>query len=119
MATPISPAGSTSKAPILPALDPEPACTTTLQGLSPRLFVGNDQRPQPRQQLHGYVSSEARDGWYRFAAAHGVNVTAMLEVIGLTLADHAEAEAKLPAWLRPAVAEARAIASSRSSRHRE
>ncbi|MDQ3576192.1 MAG: hypothetical protein M3443_01010 [Actinomycetota bacterium] len=81
--------------------------------------MGDDDRPQPRQQLHGYVSTAARDGWYAFAASHGVNVTALLEAIGLTLAEQAEAETRLPPWLRHAVSEARAIASSRSSRQRE
>lgn len=78
--------------------------------------MGEDERPQPRQQLHGYVSMEARDGWYRFAAAHGVNVTALMEAIGLILAQQTTAEPQLPPWLRGAVSEARAIASSRSSR---
>lgn len=81
--------------------------------------MGDDERPQPRQQLHGYISSQAREGWYQFAAAHGVNVTALLEVIGLTLAEHVGGEGKLPTWLRPVVTEARAVASSRSSRHRD
>ena len=78
--------------------------------------MGDDQRPQPRQQLHGYVSSEAREGWYRFADAHAVNITALLEAIGLSLAEQVGSEGRLPVWLRQAVSEARAIASSRSSR---
>lgn len=72
---------------------------------------------QPRQQLHGYISSEARDGWYRFAEAHQTNVTALLEATGLLLGQHADSE-QLPPWLRQVVSEARLVASSRSSRRR-
>ena len=82
-------------------------------------FVGQDERPQPRQQLHGYVSTPARDGWYKFASAQGVNVTALLEALGLVLAEQTAEEAKLPIWLRHVVRDARAIASGRSSRQRE
>jgi hypothetical protein len=81
--------------------------------------VGEDERPQPRQQLHGYVSTQARDGWYHFAAAQGINVTALMEAIGLMLSEHADTDARLPLWLRRTVNEARAIASSRSSRRQE
>lgn len=81
--------------------------------------MGQDERPQPRQQLHGYISTPARDGWYQFAAAQGVNVTALLEALGLVLAEQAGPEARLPLWLRHVVRDAQAVASSRSSRHRE
>lgn len=81
--------------------------------------MGDQERPQPRQQMHGYVSTEARDGWYRFAAEQGLNVTALMEAIGLILAEQAKPETRLPPWLRHVLAEARAIASSRSSRRRE
>ena len=58
--------------------------------------MGQDERPQPRQQLHGYISTPARDGWYQFASAQGVNVTALLEALGLVLAEQAGPEAKVP-----------------------
>ena len=55
----------------------------------------------PRQQLHGYVSAEARDGWYRFAGAHDTNVTALLEAVGIWLGQAADIEPKrLPSALR-------------------
>ena len=77
-------------------------------------------RPQPRRQIHGYVSTEARDGWYEFAAAHGTNVTALLESCGALLGREAAKPAKqLPTLLRQLLTEAQLIASSRSSRRRE
>ena len=73
----------------------------------------------PRQQLHGYVSTEARDGWYDFAESHGTNVTALLEATGLMLAKHARREQRrLPPWLKELLAKAHLVASSRSSRRR-
>lgn len=51
---------------------------------------------------------------------HGVNVTALMEALGSTLAEHAlTPEAKLPPTLKGAVSQARTIASSRSSRRRD
>jgi hypothetical protein len=77
-------------------------------------------RPQPRRQLHGYVSTEARDGWYSFAAAHGTNVTALLEACGELLGRETSKSAReLSPVLRQLVSEAQLIASSRSSRRRE
>jgi hypothetical protein len=52
---------------------------------------------QPRRQLHGYVSAQARDGWYAFAEAHGTNVTALLEALGIELGK----AAKKPPAQRP------------------
>lgn len=73
----------------------------------------------PRQQLHGYVSTEARDGWYDFAERHGTNVTALLEATGVMLGKHAKRESRrLPAWLQDLLVDARWVASSRSSRRR-
>lgn len=78
-----------------------------------------DSDHTPRQQLHGYVSTEARDGWYDFAEQHGTNVTALLEATGLLLGKNAERDRRrLPAWLRELLAQAQEIASSRSSRQR-
>lgn len=39
-----------------------------------------------RKPLGGYLSPEAYDGWHTFAKLHGVTVTALLEVLGLYLA---------------------------------
>jgi hypothetical protein len=76
-------------------------------------------RPQPRRQLHGYVSTEARDGWYAFAAAHGTNVTALLDACGELLGrEAAKSIRELSPLLRQLVSEAQLIASSRSSRRR-
>jgi hypothetical protein len=73
----------------------------------------------PRRQVHGYVSTEARDGWYDFAEQQGTNVTALLEATGLLLGEHVKRGTRqLPAWLRKLVAQARRVASSRSSRQR-
>ena len=72
-----------------------------------------------RSQIHGYLSEEARAGWYRFAERHGTNVSALLEALGLAL--HANSGGKkkaLPPLLKEVVGEAQAIASSRSSRGR-
>ena len=67
----------------------------------------------PRQQLHGYISTEARAGWYRFAEQHDTNVSALLEAVGLLLAEHVD---KPPTLLQRIIRDARLIASSRSSR---
>ena len=77
------------------------------------------ETPAPRRQLHGYVSTEARDGWYSFAEAQGVNVTALMEALGSVFAEHAKTPStKLPPLLKSAVSEARTIASGRSTRRR-
>lgn len=65
------------------------------------------------------MSTEARDGWYRFAEAHDTNVTALLEALGV----HLGAAAPLPVAdlgddLQQVVAEAKAVAGRRSSRRR-
>ena len=71
---------------------------------------------QPRRQLHGYLSTEAWNGWYGFAERYGVNVTALLEAIGVKLARLNVPENRLPTWIRQIVRDARVVASSRSSR---
>ena len=68
--------------------------------------------------MHAYVSTAARDGWYAFSARHDVNVTALLEALGLALAEQTSTQQQLPPLLRRAVSEAREIASARSSRAR-
>ncbi len=63
-----------------------------------------------------YVSTEARDGWYEFAEHYGVNVTSLVEAMGVRLGQASGPEGKLPVWLRDLVRDARSVASSRSSR---
>ena len=78
-----------------------------------------DEPAAPRHQLHGYVSKEARDGWYEFSGKHGTNVTALLEAVGELLGtERSKDPGKLPTWLRQVVNRSRVIASSRSSRRR-
>jgi hypothetical protein len=73
----------------------------------------------PRRQLHGYVSDPARDGWYDFSAAHGTNVTALMEATGILLANYSKKRTEaLPAWLRQLLKESKSVASARSSRRR-
>lgn len=73
----------------------------------------------PRRQLHGYVSTPARDGWYDFAEQQGTSVTALLEAAGLLFREQTnDTTHPLPAWMRTLSAQARSIASSRSSRTR-
>jgi hypothetical protein len=79
----------------------------------------NGNEDSPGQQLHGYVSSEARDGWYQFSDRHGTNVTALLEAVGVLLAQHSRDERRaLPPWLRRVLVDAQEVASSRSTRRR-
>lgn len=77
--------------------------------------MGDDR---PARQLHGYVSVEARDGWYRFAEAHHTNVTALLEAVGRMLGGMAGSES-LPPAIRQVVKEAQLVAGARSSRKRQ
>lgn len=79
-----------------------------------------EETPLPRRQLHGYVSTEDRDGWYDFAKTHGTNVTALMEAFGAVLAQHTETkEERLPPLLKDSLNTSRRIASGRSSRRRE
>jgi hypothetical protein len=73
----------------------------------------------PRRQLHGYVSNEARDGWYRFAEANDTNVTALLEAFGLQLGELATGKTSAPPVIRHVVAKARRVAGRRSTRRRD
>lgn len=61
--------------------------------------------------LHASVSDEARDGWQQFAAAHGVSVTALIEAIGIRLADM-----EPPGDWSAIIEEARAIDAERRRR---
>jgi hypothetical protein len=74
-----------------------------------------EERPPARRQLHGYVSAEARSGWYEFAESQNTNVTALLEAVGLRLAQHS-GSGRLPPWLNQIVKDAQVVASARSGR---
>lgn len=69
-----------------------------------------------KSALNVSISTDAHDGWRDFAAIHGANVTALVEAIGLTLADLEGPEPSLPPLLRSAVQRARRIAADRGSR---
>jgi hypothetical protein len=47
----------------------------------------NKSKSTPRRALHAFVSSDAHDGWHDYAGAHGVSTSALLEVIGKSLAE--------------------------------
>lgn len=68
--------------------------------------------------MHGYVSDEARDGWYAFARNNDTNVSALLEAFGGYLAELASKK-RLPANVDDVVSKAQRIAARRSSRERE
>ncbi len=84
------------------------ACRSVVSGEVP------DDDPQPRYQLHGYVSAQARDGWYKFCDRQGINATALLEAVGIFLAG----VETTPPEFEGIVREAQRIASRRSSRRR-
>ena len=65
------------------------------------------------------ISDEAHDGWRNFAAIHGANVTALVEAIGLAMAEFTDQdEEQLPDLARETVQQARRIAAQRSARRR-
>jgi hypothetical protein len=68
--------------------------------------------------MHVAISEEAHDGWRHFCAVYGTNTTAMIEAIGLTLADLEGPESRLPPLLRTTLHESRRIAAERASRKR-
>jgi hypothetical protein len=70
--------------------------------------------------MHVVVTEEAHDGWRHFCALYGTNTTAMIEAIGLTLAELEGPEGRLPPLLRATLVESRRIAAERASRrHRD
>lgn len=74
----------------------------------------NEER---RRQVHAWVSEDALAGWHAFARAHHSNVAALLEALGVKLAELAdEPPPKLPALLRDVVAESLRVAGKRSGR---
>ncbi len=46
----------------------------------------NRDNPDTREILSAKISSESATGWREFCYAHGITLTAMLEVAGLDLA---------------------------------
>lgn len=70
---------------------------------------------EPKRQIHAFVSPQAREGWLRFAEEHGTNVTALIEAVGLWLGESAAAPPKVA---RDLLAQAQAVASTRSTRRR-
>ena len=68
--------------------------------------------------MNAPVSAKALDGWHNFAAVHGVTTAALIEAMGLRLAEMATPE-RLPDFLRASVTEARTIAAKRRSRSRQ
>lgn len=57
-----------------------------------------------RRAIHAYVSDVAYDAWQDFASANGVSVTALIETVGLQLAEEPE-EAQDPGrkgWIKAA-----------------
>jgi hypothetical protein len=68
--------------------------------------------------MHVVITDEAHDGWRHFCALYGTNTTAMVEAIGLMLADLEGPEGRLPSWLRATLADSRRIAAQRASRKR-
>ena len=71
-----------------------------------------------RSSLNVVISDGAHEGWRTFAAIHGANVTALVEAIGLAMAELDDPEDKLPPLLRATVQDARRIAAKRSARRR-
>ncbi len=75
------------------------------------------EEEERRRQVHAWVSEDALAGWHGFARAHQTNVAALLEALGIKLADLAsETPAKIPTFLRDAVAESLRVAGKRSGR---
>lgn len=73
--------------------------------------------PRRGRALNVSVSDEASDAWHAFAAAHGVTVTAICEVLGHRVAALADRPAgRLPPFWRQVVAEARTVAAQRRER---
>jgi hypothetical protein len=66
--------------------------------------------------MHVVISEESHDGWRHFCAVYGTNTTAMVEAIGLALADLEGPEGRLPPLLRATLVESRRIAAERASR---
>ena len=68
--------------------------------------------------MHVVITEEAHDGWRHFCAMYGTNITAMIEAIGLTMAQLDAPESRLPPMLRATLHESRRIAAERASRRR-
>ena len=67
--------------------------------------------------MHAWVSEDALAGWHAFARSHHTNVAALLEALGIKVAELADdPSTKLPTFLREAVAESLRVAGKRSGR---
>ena len=93
------------------------------QQLDPTVGYVTDSRSgdrPARKGLHAYVSDEAYSGWHEFAAQHRVTVSAIIEVFGIRLARHADANhGDLEEELRHVVQMAARIDRVRRSRSRD
>lgn len=69
-----------------------------------------------RRHLGGAITPESYEGWHLFARAHGVSVVALLEGLGLWLAEQDTTPGRLPAPWRSVIAEGRALDSHRKRR---
>jgi hypothetical protein len=54
------------------------------------MVVPLESAPVPRRPLQVYLTDTARDGWQALADSHGVTLTALIEAIGLELAEKGE-----------------------------
>lgn len=64
-----------------------------------------------KSQINAFITKEAREGFRRFCAAEGVNLTALLQALG----EHLGANAR-PRWLGPVIARAQEIEAERLDR---
>lgn len=67
-----------------------------------------------RKSLQTYVTPEAHEGWHQWCAAEGVSFSALIEVVGTTLAG--EAYNPVSGSLQAFIAEARSVDAARRSR---
>lgn len=79
---------------------------------SPRDSVEGMERMPATERIGARVSVEAREGFERIAGEHGVNVTALLEALGLAF----QKGQPPAAWLRQVLEEARAVEVERRRR---
>jgi len=69
-----------------------------------------------RRHLGGQVSPEAYQGWHDFARIHGINVSVLLEVVGLWLGEQDAPIRRFPEPWRSMMARARDLAALRRRR---
>lgn len=68
--------------------------------------------PAGRERVGGYLSPAAADGWRQFIVRHGGDITALLEAVGLALAEGNADDRPLTAHVEAA----RRIKAERASR---